>query len=139
MGFSVSASTAVIFAGLFLALGMFYPAVANSYERVQAADANQADRALDQANSDIRIDTVGGSTIDVVNEGSTALPVNKTDLVIDGEYQERSTVTTDINGDDTTGLWLPGETLTLDPNTGLGGVDQIRIVTEHGVAASESI
>jgi len=36
-------------------------------------------------------------------------------------------------------LWLPGETLTLDPNTGLGGVDQIRIVTEHGVAASESI
>jgi flagellar protein FlaF len=139
MGFSVSASTAVIFAGLFLALGMFYPAVANSYERVQAADANQADRALDQANSDIRIDTVGGSTIDVVNEGSTALPVNKTDLVIDGEYQERSTVATDINGDDTTGLWLPGETLTLDPNTGLGGVDQIRIVTEHGVAASESI
>jgi len=139
MGFSVSAATAVIFAGLFLALGIFYPAMANSYERVQTADANQADRALEQANSDIRIDTVGGSTIDVVNEGSTTLPVNKTDLVIDGAYQERSTVATDIDGDDTTGLWLPGETLTLDPDTGLGGVDQIRIVTEHGVAASESI
>jgi flagellar protein FlaF len=143
MGFSVSAATAVIFAGLFLALGIFYPAMANSYERVQTADANQADRALEQANSDIRISTVrttgSDQTIDVVNEGSTTLPVNKTDLVIDGAYQERSTVATDIDGDDTTGLWLPGETLTLDPDTGLGGVDQIRIVTEHGVAASESI
>ena len=137
MGFSVSAATAVIFAGLFLALGIFYPAMANSYERVQAADADQADRALEQANSDIQIDSVGGSTIDVVNEGSTTLPVNETDLVIDGEYQERSTVATDIDGDDTTGLWLPGETLTLDPSGGsLNNVDQVRVVTEHGVSAS---
>jgi len=140
MGFSVSAATAVIFAGLFLALGIFYPAMVNSYERVQAADADQADRALDQANSDIQISdvsTTGGSnTIDVVNQGSTALPVNKTDLVINGAYQERSTVATDIDGDSTTGLWLPGETLTLDPSVSLTNGDQIRVVTEHGVSAS---
>ena len=140
MGFSVSASTAVIFAGLFLALGMFYPAVANSYERVQAADANQADRALDQANSDIQISTVSttGSdrVVDVVNRGSTVLPVNETDLVINGAYQERSTVATDIDDDSTTELWLPGETLTLDPSTSLNSGDQIRVVTEHGVSAS---
>ena len=140
MGFSVSASTALIFAALFLALGIFYPAMANSYERVQAADAGQADRALDQANSDIQISTVSttGSdrVVDVVNRGSTVLPVNETDLVINGAYQERSTVATDIDDDSTTELWLPGETLTLDPSTSLNSGDQIRVVTEHGVSAS---
>ncbi|TQQ80480.1 flagellin [Halonotius roseus] len=140
MGFSVSAATAVIFAGLFLALGIFYPAMVNSYERVQAADADQADRALDQANSDIQISTVsttgGNSAVDVVNQGSTALSINETDLVINGAYQERSTVGTDIDGDSTTGLWLPGETLTLDPSVSLTNGDDIRVVTEHGVSAS---
>nr|WP_246055662.1 flagellin [Halonotius roseus] len=112
----------------------------NSYERVQAADADQADRALDQANSDIQISTVsttgGNSAVDVVNQGSTALSINETDLVINGAYQERSTVGTDIDGDSTTGLWLPGETLTLDPSVSLTNGDDIRVVTEHGVSAS---
>src|SRR6056297_1941984 len=102
MGFSVSAATAVIFAGLFLALGIFYPAMVNSYERVQAADADQADRALEQANTAIEIDNTQGGTVDVINRGSTALPVNKTDLVLDGEYQERSTVGTGIDGNTAT-------------------------------------
>lgn len=139
MGFSVSASTALIFAALFLALGIFYPAMANSYERVQAAGAGQADRALEQANSDIQIDTVTGGTVEVTNNGSTTLPVNETDILLDGEYQARSTVTTDVDGDTTTSLWLPGETLTLAPDAGLSGVSRIRVVTEHGVSASEAV
>jgi flagellar protein FlaF len=139
MGFSVSASTALIFAGLFLALGIFYPAMANSYERVQAADADQAERALAQADTDIRIDTVSGGTIQVVNSGSTGLPVNETDLFLDGEYQPRSSVTKDVGGNTATDLWLPGETLTLDPAAGLGGVNRVRVVTEHGVSESTGI
>jgi Putative archaeal flagellar protein F len=139
MGFSVSASTALIFAALFLALGIFYPAMANSYERVQAADAGQADRALDQADSDIQIDSTASGEVDVTNSGSTALPVNETDLLLDGEYQPRSTVTTDVGGNTATDLWLPGETLTLDPDAGLNGVSQVRVVTEHGVSASAVI
>ena len=77
MGFSVSASTALIFAALFLALGIFYPAMANSYERVQAADADQADRALEQADSNIRIESTASGEVDVTNNGSTALPVDR--------------------------------------------------------------
>jgi len=136
MGFSVSASTALIFAALFLALGIFYPAMANSYERVQTADASQADRALEQANSDIQIAAVTSGTVNVTNNGSTALPVNKTDLFINGAYQGRRTVTTSIGGDTTTELWLPGETLTLDPSVIIANGNQVRVVTEHGVSAS---
>ncbi len=146
MGFSVSASTAVIFAGLFLALGMFYPAVANSYERVQAADANQADRALEQANTDIQLD---GTTINnipagsevvvtLTNNGSTSLTVSETDLLINGTYIQRSELSTEVDTDASTDLWLPGETLDITYDTS-GAVNRVRVVTEHGVAVSEDV
>jgi len=147
MGFSVSASTAVIFAGLFLALGIFYPAMANSYERVQAADADQADRALEQANTDIRLDdiTVTGNQLEVTltNNGSTSLTVSDTDLLVNGTYIQRSeldTTVTDVDGNDdsATDLWLPGETLAITYDT-TETVDRVRIVTEHGVSVSEEV
>ena len=149
MGFSVSAATAVIFAGLFLALGIFYPAMVNSYERVQAADADQADRALEQANTDIRLDdtsTSGGGgginslQVTLTNNGSTSLTVSETDLLINGTYIQRSELGTEVDGDSTTDLWLPGETLdiTYDPS-GTFSADRIRVVTEHGVAVSEDV
>ena len=143
MGFSVSASTAVIFAGLFLALGMFYPAMANSYERVQAADADQADRALEQANTDIRLDDAskggGGSDpleVTLTNTGSTSLTVSETDLLVDGTYIQRS----ELDTDSTTDLWLPGETLDITYNPGGSfSADRVRVVTEHGVTVSGDV
>ena len=149
MGFSVSAATAVIFAGLFLALGIFYPAMVNSYERVQAADADQADRALEQANTDIQLAdaTDGGNQLDVTltNNGSTSLTVSETDVVVDGTYIQRSeldTTVVDVDGtdDSATDLWLPGETLEITYNpTGQFNPDRVRVVTEHGVAVSGAI
>jgi Putative archaeal flagellar protein F len=147
MGFSVSASTAVIFAGLFLALGMFYPAMANSYERVQAADANQADRALEQANTDIRLDDAskggGGSDpleVTLTNTGSTSLTVSETDLLVDGTYIQRSELDTEVDTDSTTDLWLPGETLDITYNpSGSFSADRVRVVTEHGVTVSGDV
>jgi len=148
MGFSVSAATAVIFAGLFLALGIFYPAMVNSYERVQAADADQADRALEQANTDIQLDdaTGGGQlTATLTNTGSTSLTVSETDVLVDGSYIQRSeldTTVTNVDGtdDSATDLWLPGETLeiTYNPGEPFNG-NRVRVVTEHGVAVSGAI
>jgi len=151
MGFSVSAATAVIFAGLFLALGIFYPAMANSYERVQSADADQADRALEQANTDIRLDDAtstgggGGNQLEVTltNNGSTSLTVSETDVLVDGSYIQRSeldTTVTNVDGtdDSATDLWLPGETLAITYDT-TETVDRVRIVTEHGVSVSEEV
>ena len=144
MGFSVSAATAVIFAGLFLALGIFYPAMVNSYERVQAADADQADRALEQANTDIQLAdaTDGGNQLDVTltNNGSTSLTVSETDVLVDGSYIQRSELGTTVDGDGSTDLWLPGETLEITYNPGgpFNG-NRVRVVTEHGVAVSGAI
>jgi flagellar protein FlaF len=139
MGFSVSASTAIIFAGLFLAVGILYPAVSNGYELVTDAEVDREDARLDMRNSEINITDLDG-TINVTNEGSTALDASEIDVVVNGEYQPRDDYTTAVEEDTTTDLWLPGETLSIDPtDVGAGTGDQIRVVTDHGLTATGEI
>ncbi|MFD1640573.1 flagellin [Halohasta litorea] len=133
MGFSVSASTAIIFAGVFLAIGVLYPAVSNGYERVTDAEIDRDDAHLDMRNTDINITSVSSSAITVRNEGSTSLDADEIDLVVDGEYRPRDDYTTSVDSDPDTGLWLPGESLTID---GLSASNRIKLVTDHGVSVT---
>lgn len=142
MGFSVSASTAIIFAGLFLAFGTLYPAVSNGYEQVTDAEIDRDDAQLDMRNANINITQLDTTTINVTNEGSTSLDASAIDVVVDGEYKPRDSYDTEVEGNDTTELWLPGETLTVvptdeafDPSEG----DQIKIVTDHGLSVTGEI
>lgn len=141
MGFSVSASTAIIFAGIFLAIGILYPAVSNGYELVQDAEVDRTDARLDMQNSDINITDLDGTTISVSNEGATSLDASEVDVVVNGEYQPREDYETTVEGEPGTELWLPGETLEIDSsevgatNTG----DRVRIVTEYGISVTGEI
>lgn len=141
MGFSISAATALIFASLFLAFGIFYPAMANGYERVEEADAAKADQNLDQAQTDIALisSTVTGNTlrIDVNNTGQTALTVDEVDLIVDGDYIPNAEYNTDVNGDAGTNLWLPNEELSISYNGGgMFSPNRFKVVTEHGISIS---
>jgi flagellar protein FlaF len=140
MGFSVSASTAIVFAGLFLVAGIIYPAISNGYEQVLDADVDRDDAQLDMRNSEITIDTVNADSITVNNTGSTSLTVSNVDLVIDGEYQQRGTYDTTVGTDSTTDLWLPGESLTLDNFDGTVEIDsRVKVVTDHGLSVTREI
>jgi len=140
MGFSVSASTAIIFAGVFLAIGVLYPAVSNGYEQVYDAEVDRGDAQLDMRNSAINITELSTSTINVTNEGSTALDASEIDVVVNGVYQPRDNYTTEVEGDAGTDLWLPGETLSIDPSAvGAGTDDQIRVVADHGLSVTGEI
>ena len=137
MGFSVSASTAIIFAGLFLAVGTLYPAVSNAHERVTDAEIERTDATLDMRNTDINITAVTpGGDLSVRNEGSTSLDPDEIDVIVDGEYQSRSdynvSVTVSTDGE----LWLPGETLSV---TSINPTERVKIVTDHGISDSEAI
>ena len=138
MGFSVSASTAIIFAGMFLAVGILYPAVSNGFEQVQDAQVERDQAQLDLRNTAIEIADTGDGDINVNNTGSTALKVSEVDVIVDGQYQPRSddnedpTVeVADASGD----LWLPGETLEITVSNGNEG-NRFRVVTEHGISVS---
>ncbi|ERH02879.1 MAG: putative archaeal flagellar protein F [Halonotius sp. J07HN6] len=157
MGFSISAATALIFASLFLAFGIFYPAMANGYERVEEADAAKADRDLAQAQTDIELDSSSANTagpglqdltIVVDNTGQTTLTVSETDILVNGNYidwtndNNGDAVRTTIGGNQQTDVWLPNETMTIVYGHNTGPISSVsspynfKVVTEHGVSIS---
>ena len=128
MGFSVSASTAIIFAGMFLAVGILYPAVSNGFEQVQDAQVDRDQAQLDMRNTAINITEANGDYITVENTGTTSLKVSEVDLIVDGKYQGR-------NDPEESDLWLPGEEIEIE----IDGGERVKVVTEHGISVAENI
>lgn len=152
MGFSVSASFAVVVIAGFIALGMLYPAVSNGFGAVSEASQDAGDRRLAAINTDIDVTTACYDGEDnrvelaVENTGSTALGLNRTQVLIDNvvylSFDDR-----EIGGIAGTEVWAPGETArtnytyvgqsnieSVDPNPG-----RLTVATEHGVIDSEAI
>ena len=140
MGFSVSASTAIVFAGLFLAVGILYPAVSNGFEQIQDAEVERDNAQLDLRNTQIEIHSANNDEITVDNNGTTSLKVSEVDLILDGVYQERTSYETAIDDNDETDLWLPGEQLTLEfTDTDPANPERIKVVTEHGISVATEV
>ena len=142
MGFSVSGSAALIFVAAFIGFGMFYSAAANSTEMVNDAREDRADRQLERTNTAIQITTVNYDmtsdylNVTVENTGTTELSVSDVDVLVDNNYQ--TGYRTAVEGNTTTDLWLPRETLaintTVEPQP-----SGVKIVTGPGVAATEVV
>lgn len=150
MGFSVSGSTAIIFIGVLVAFGVMFPAVMDSNERMGDAQAGQSDRLLEQQNTEIRINRTqydGGTnelTVEIESEGTVALGVPKTDLLVDGQYVEPDGTTVyesldSQTGDANTTVWLAGEVLEVTASYD-ATPERVKIVTENGVSdATEEV
>jgi len=140
LGFSVSGSAAIIFVGIFLAFSTAYTASANGFERVSDATADVDDQALERQNTALSVNATYDTTnetlsVDVVNEGSTDLTVNGTDLLVDNAYRDDYDVRR-VDGDSSTDLWLPGERLHLEVST-LTKPSRVKVVSGPGVAVTE--
>lgn len=165
MGFSVSGSFAVIAIGTFIAVGMFYGAASNGAEKVTESQGEEFDDRLEQQNTALNItkatyDTSVSTdpfhlTIEIKNKGSTALTVNDTDYIVDNEFVSHNDIRTndfsseEVDGDSSTDLWLPGETLTvvisvniidnLDPTDATDTPERVKVVTGPGLADSRGV
>ena len=145
MGFSVSGSAAIVFVAMFIGFGMFHTATANGFERVSDAQADRTDRTLDRQNTAIEVASVaydgatGGGTLTVTvnNTGATPLAVDAVDLLADNEYLVPNG--TAVDGDASTNLWLPGESLTLTRDELGSAPARVKVVTGPGVAATEAV
>ncbi|PAU83666.1 flagellin [Halorubrum salipaludis] len=144
MGVSVSASTAIIVAGLFFAFTTFYPVAANGFDRVGDAQHGMNERALERQNTEFAVTnaTFDGTTLTVnaTNDGSLGLVAGDATLVVDNEYVDVGgpNATTTVDGDGDTELWLGGETLTIevdetDLSTEVTGETRVVLVVESGV------
>ncbi|WP_436929776.1 fla cluster protein FlaF [Halosimplex halobium] len=141
MGFSVSGSAALVFAGLLIAFGMWHGAASDSFERVSEARSDRADRLLDQQNTAITLAATyvdGTLTVEATNDGSTALSLNRTDILVDNEYETDWRANATVDGDEETYLWLPGEQLTVEITTG-STPSRVKLATEDGVSGTEVV
>ncbi|MEM4780611.1 MAG: fla cluster protein flaF [Halalkalicoccus sp.] len=143
MGFSVSGSTVVILIGCLIAFSAAFSVATDSLDRVSTAQDDRADRLLDRQNTAIEIGDVvrdgeGNLTVNVTNTGSTVLSIDRTDLLIDGEYDDTAPTVVGPSGEtkNETGLWVPSDTLRYEVES---DGDRVKIVTESGVAASAEV
>jgi len=139
MGFSVSGSAAIIFVAAFIGFGMFYSAATNGFERVNDAREDQRDRLLDQQNTEISLVSATWNSsgndnlvVTVDNTGSETLSVEATDLLVDNDYH--SGYDTSVDGDSSTDIWASQERLTVTVTSLSSQPDQVKVVTESGVA-----
>lgn len=150
MGISVSASTAVIFLGVFVAAGTLYPAVANGTERVTDARQVATDRTLDQKNTainvtDVEYNTTGSRVLEVhvENTGTTAVSVSETNLLVDGSPNStRGSYSALIGGTTSSDVLLPGEELEISVDPGLPKgerPDRVKVIVDHGVSEFEEV
>ncbi|RXK47256.1 hypothetical protein [Halorientalis pallida] len=144
MGFSVSGSAAIIFAGMFVGFGILYGAVSDSHERVTDAQDARTDDALETENTAINVTSAGYTgttdrlTVLVENTGATAVGLNTTDFLIENEYVTDWRAAATVDGQDDTHLWLPGERLNITIRTSEVPA-RVTVVTGNGVARTEEV
>lgn len=142
MGFSVSGATAIVFLGAVIAFGSAYPAVVDSTEAIADAQGQQSDRMLEQQNTEITVQsaryTATNDTLvaTVANNGTTALAVNDTDVLVDGVY--RGSATVEVVNATESDVWLPGDVLRVRYGT-TTAPGRIKIVSGPGVADATGV
>ena len=152
MGVSVSASTAIIVAGLFFAFTTFYPVAANGFDRVSDAQRDINERALERQNTDFAVSNAtydtgtDNLTVTATNDGSVGLVAGDATLLVGNEYVDvgGSNAATTVDGDGDTDLWLEGETLTVtvaqgDTETTVGDGTRVVLVVESGVRDTATV
>lgn len=151
MGVSVSASTAIIVAGLFFAFTAFYPVAANGFDRVTDAQMGIQERSLERQNTDFAVTnaTYDGTTltIDATNDGSVGLVASDATLVVGNEYVDVGgpNATTTVDGNADTELWLGGETLHITVSEATLSTDvvadetRVVLVVESGVRDAATV
>jgi len=141
MGFSVSAATAILFAGIVLLAGVMSSVVFEVY-------GNLKDAALDASTSEFdrqrtRIEVLNSSYdatrvfINVTNTGETTLSGAQVDVLLNGTIYTESIKTKKVS-DITTNVWGIHEVMYLEVNYKTAN-DRVRIVvvTPNGVSGSK--
>jgi len=144
MGISVSASAGVVFLGVFLAVGIVYPAAANGFEQVSDARHDAADRALAQANTGVTVTNATYNTttetlvVNATNDGTTTVDVSDATLLVDNEIPAPADTTVSVADDAGTDLWLPGETARFEVDLA-SAPNRTQVVVDHGVRDASDV
>lgn len=135
MGFATSMTVAIIFIGILIIATTTIPIIIQSHEKVQESKDDKHQMQIDQLNTAIDISNMtknGGNSlfICVSNTGTTTLRGNKSNVLIDGIY-ENYTVTP-------TGYWMPQTSAVFTVNTSTSVDHMITVISENGISDIET-
>jgi flagellar protein FlaF len=135
MGFSVSGSAVVLFAGLLVAFGVLSTAAAEHQERVSGAEDAQSDRVLDVKNTAVTITDASWNgnavNVDLRNDGSRSLRLSELSVVLDGTHETFST----SHGD----LVRPGEVAQITVDDVQTQPTRVKAITALGLADTSGV
>lgn len=143
MGFSVSATYALIALAILAGFGTLYTATHNAGEEVTEGVTDQWEQSQNVAKTDIEIVDAaynigtGNLRVSIKNTGNTHLSTAHTDILVDGEYITLTPQNTSIEGKTETQTWAQGENIQITVN--VSSPDRVKVVTEHGVAAFTAV
>jgi flagellar protein FlaF len=141
MGFSVSAATAILFAGIVLLAGVMSSVVFEVYGDLKDAALDASTSEFDRQRT--RIEVLNSSYdatrvfINVTNTGETTLSGAQVDVLLNGTIYTESIKTKKVS-DITTNVWGIHEVMYLEVNYKTAN-DRVRIVvvTPNGVSGSK--
>ncbi len=137
---STSASLLLIFFGTTIAFGSLYTAGTNAVDRVGGAYGGQLAQQEAVAATDVTVTAAtpadGTVTVNATNDGDRTLALAETDLLVDGRLVADWQANATVAGDPDTGLWLPGQTLTVELET---TGDRVVLVTDIGVGDGREV
>jgi flagellar protein FlaF len=146
MGFGVSGSWVLIFVGTLAAFGSLYSTTANTAEHYEETWTLQQDHLQQIQGTDVSIGSVSlvdgvNCSVDVTveNTGVTTLDLTETDLLYDNTYQVGWQAAAEIDGDNSTDIWRPGQTLSITDNNLSSAPDRIKFVSGPGVADTAEV
>ncbi|MCX2818426.1 fla cluster protein FlaF [Haladaptatus sp. F3-133] len=142
MGFSVSGSTAVIFLGIVISVGIVLSAAQTTGSELSNSWNQRTSDMLGQKNTYINVTdakynkTLSKVTVNATNMGSTTLSIDKLNLLVDGNLKPDRGV--QVVGARKSSLWLPGEKISFTGNS-TGMVESVEVVTGNGVSRVKEV
>ncbi|XGI83119.1 hypothetical protein ACEU6E_07495 [Halorutilales archaeon Cl-col2-1] len=144
MGFSVSASTAIIFIGVLIAANSVYGAWTYSQKQLETARDDEAHDLLEKRQTSVEVISTSYSsatdtlTVNTSNTGETSLSASKTTAILDGEYSPKETVTVknSFGNEKNSNLWLPGDYLVVNVSSTTDPT-RVKLSTENGISDVE--
>ena len=136
MGFSVAASSAIIFTGLMFSAAIVFSAVIHNYgdldmTRDQKDDRDDAEMGTAVALKDYWNNTTL-MTINITNTGRTQLHANTLAMQANGTLITGDIVNVTVDGKVGSNIWNPQQVLTVNVTHAAVQGETIKVNTEHG-------
>jgi flagellar protein FlaF len=141
MGFSTSAATAIIFAGLVILMGTIASVVFDTYGELKDAALETSDSEFDRQRTRVSIvnSSYNGTSvfINASNTGEVTLDANLIDVLLNGTISTEQIVTQEVAGT-TSKVWGVHEVMYIEVTYADGNNStRIRLITGNGVSGTK--